>query len=108
MKVKLLRRHHERMDRIESKIVVIDAKLKTRTDQFTVAGFATLIGKPISRQMAATIGKRATAICRSKGYHIERIYDPRFGKVNVYPKEVLLQLFRDIFGDDFEVPDELL
>ena len=108
MKVKLLRRHHERMDRIESKMVVIDAKLKTRTDEFTVAGFATLIGIPISRQMAATIGKRATAICRKKGYHIERIYDPRFGKVNVYPKEVLLQLFRDIFGDDFEVPDELL
>ena len=107
MQVKLMRKHHERIGRIEDKMVVFNAKLKTRTDQFTIAGFASLIGKKIGRQLAAKIGKKATAICKRKGYPIERVYDPRFGKVNVYPKEVLHSIFEEVFTEDIIVPVEL-
>lgn len=108
MKVKLLRKHHERIEKIEHKITVMNAKMTTRPDQFTVAGFATLIGKSLGLKKAAKIGKKATAICKKTGQKIEKTGDPRFGRVNVYPQEVLLQLFQEIFGNEISVPAELI
>ncbi len=107
MQVKLMRKHHERIGRLEDQVTLFNAKSKTRTDQFTIAGFASLIGKKIGRQLASKIGKKATAICNRKGYPIERVYDPRFGKVNVYPKEVLHSIFEEIFEEDISIPVEL-
>jgi DNA-damage-inducible protein D len=54
-------------------------------------GFANLQGLEISTKEASTKGRRASALCRNLG--IERIHDPRFGKVGLYPESVLIEVF---------------
>ncbi|NEP75711.1 hypothetical protein, partial [Okeania sp. SIO2G5] len=46
----------------------------------------------ISVRESATIGRRATALCKKSGIKPERINDPIFGKVNTYPEHLLDEL----------------
>ncbi|MEA5504331.1 hypothetical protein VB735_14655 [Halotia wernerae UHCC 0503] len=42
---------------------------------------------------ASAKGRKASALCRKQGIGIERINDPRFGKVGLYPESVLIEVF---------------
>lgn len=53
--------------------------------KYSVVGFANLQGLEISVKEAGTKGRKASALCRKQGIEIERIHDPRFGKVGLYP-----------------------
>lgn len=64
-------------------------------DYFTIAGYATILKFPVDVKIAATLGKKAMAICRNLGYVTGEMPDPRFGKVRTYPKEVLKTVFED-------------
>ncbi|MBD2505172.1 hypothetical protein [Anabaena azotica] len=61
--------------------------------KYTVVGFAILQGLEISAKEAGAKGRKASALCRNKGIEIERIHDPRFGKVGLYPESVLIEVF---------------
>jgi hypothetical protein len=61
--------------------------------KFSVVGFANLQGLEISTKEASTKGRKASALCRNLGIEIERIHDPRFGKVGLYPESVLIEVF---------------
>ncbi|MCC5653198.1 hypothetical protein LC609_26040 [Nostoc sp. XA013] len=61
--------------------------------KYSVVGFANLQGLEISVKEAGTKGRKASALCRKQGIEIERIHDPRFGKVGLYPESVLIEVF---------------
>jgi hypothetical protein len=51
-------------------------------------------GNEISVKEAGTKGRKASALCRKQGIEIERIHDPRFGKVGLYPESILVEVFK--------------
>jgi hypothetical protein len=62
--------------------------------KYSVVGFANLQGLEISVKEAGTKGRNASALCRKQGIEIERIHDPRFGKVGLYPESILVEVFK--------------
>lgn len=77
----------------EKRIEQLEAKVTTRPEYFTIAGFARLNGFTIGMKEAASVGRRATQICKEFGYPIETTPDVRWGLVNTYPASVLSQIF---------------
>ena len=71
----------------------LKAKSITRPEYYTIAGWASVQNIKVGLKLAALLGQRASMICKQKGYNIDETFDPRFGKVNVYPKEVLQHVF---------------
>lgn len=61
--------------------------------KYSVVGFANLQGLEISAKEASAKGKKASALCRKQGIEIERIHDPRFGRVGLYPESILIEVF---------------
>lgn len=61
--------------------------------KYSVVGFANLQGLEISVKEAGTKGRKASALCRKQGIEIERIHDPHFGQVGLYPESVLIEVF---------------
>jgi anti-repressor protein len=87
-----------RQIQLEDKVLQIEAKVKTQPDDyFAIAGYASIVKRPINVTDAATIGKKATAICNRLGYVMGAVPDPRFGKVKTYPKQVLSTVFEEYF-----------
>ncbi|MCC5619605.1 hypothetical protein LC605_32080 [Nostoc sp. CHAB 5836] len=62
--------------------------------KYSVVGFANLQGLEISVKEASVKGRKASALCRQQGIEIERIHDPRFGRVGLYPESVLIEVFK--------------
>ncbi|WP_375497239.1 hypothetical protein [uncultured Nostoc sp.] len=62
--------------------------------KYSVVSFANLQGLEISVKEAGTKGRKANALCRKQGIEIERIHDPRFGKVGLYPESILVEVFK--------------
>ncbi|MBU7583078.1 MAG: KilA-N domain-containing protein [Nostoc sp. TH1S01] len=61
--------------------------------KYSIIGFANLQGLEISAKEASTKGRKASALCRKQGIEIERIHDPRFGRVGLYPESILIEVF---------------
>ncbi|MCC5639780.1 hypothetical protein LC593_28940 [Nostoc sp. CHAB 5844] len=61
--------------------------------KYSIVGFANLQGLEISAKEAGAKGKKASALCRKQGIEIERIHDPRFGRVGLYPESILIEVF---------------
>jgi hypothetical protein len=61
--------------------------------KYSIVGFATLQGLEISVKEASAKGRKASALCRKQNIEIERIHDPRFGRVGLYPESVLIEVF---------------
>ncbi|MBD2302783.1 KilA-N domain-containing protein [Nostoc sp. FACHB-190] len=61
--------------------------------KYSIVGFANLQGLEISAKEASAKGKKASALCRKQCIEIERIHDPRFGRVGLYPESVLIEVF---------------
>ncbi|WP_455590874.1 Rha family transcriptional regulator [Bacteroides sp.] len=89
----LLLEQEKRLGQVENKVLEIDARTKARPDYFTIVGYATLKKIKCGLQLASTLGKKATSLCKSKGYQMEEIPDPRFGRVKTYPLSVLEEVF---------------
>lgn len=91
--VQMLVEQDKRLGQVEDKVLELDARTKTRPDYFTIAGYARLHKIECGLKLASSLGKKAKAICNAKGYLMEDIPDPRFGKVNTYPLSVLDEVF---------------
>lgn len=61
--------------------------------KYTVMGFANLHKLTISAKDAAAKGRAASNMCKLQGIQIEKIRDPRFGEVGLYPEDILVQVF---------------
>lgn len=93
MSLKQMREQETRISTVENKILEIEAKNTTRPEYFTIMGYAILQGAKVGLSLAAQLGKKAKPICSSKGYHVDKIHDPRFGQVGCYPADVLKEVF---------------
>lgn len=81
------------------KVKELEAKsITSPNDYFTIAGYASLIGKKVDVPTAAQIGRKATNLCGTLGYLTGTIPDPRFGKVKTYPTEVLKTAFDQYYA----------
>lgn len=88
-----------RMDNIEEKVRVIEASKETNDGGYVaIMGYARIVNKPIDVGTAAKLGRKAKSICSTLGYEVFSVSDPRFGRVNTYPKEVLETVFNEYFA----------
>ncbi|KPE51243.1 antA/AntB antirepressor family protein [Chryseobacterium indologenes] len=78
---------------LETKVQEIEAKTTTRPDYFSVMGYAILNKITVGLTLASTIGRKAAAICRKNNLPTDEVPDPRFGKVKLYPRNVLEDVF---------------
>ncbi len=70
------------------------ARTATAEHYFTITGFANLNGyRSIDLNLGTSLGKRATRLCHERGYQIHSTPDPRWGRLNTYPKEILEIVF---------------
>lgn len=79
--------------RLEEKINQVEAKSITRPEYYTIAGYGSKIGIYVTTPTAATLGKKASAMCRKENIEVGETHDPRFGKVNTYPADILKEIF---------------
>lgn len=86
---KKLKHQESRIDDLEE----TSHKWIAHPEWYTVAGYASKLGKPIGIKEAASYGRRASALCRKRDIIIETTPDPRFGIINVYPIEILEEVF---------------
>jgi len=89
----ILLEQDRRLNSVEKKVEMLEAKTATRSDYFAVVGYATLNKISIGLKLAASIGKRASALCEKRGIATETIPDPRFGTVKTYPYHILDEVF---------------
>ena len=84
-----------RLASLETKVAEVDARTQTRPDYFTLVGYATLNRIPkFSLNTASAIGRKATQRCKEVGVEMDSVPDPRFGRVNLYPKFILDEIFK--------------
>jgi phage anti-repressor protein len=85
------------LEQAETRLSAIEAEqgryMSPSGNKYTILGFAVKQGLQISASVAGQKGKKAASMCRDKGIEIERIYDPRFGRVGLYPESVLIEVF---------------
>lgn len=95
LSIKQLRAQEQRVNAIENDVLELKAATQTRPDYFTIVGYATLNKMKVGLQLAARLGGKASRLCKQYGYQTEEIPDPRFGKVKMYPKSILQQVFAE-------------
>lgn len=86
----------KRIGTLENKVNIMEAKTTHRPDYFSVVGYAVLNKITIGLHLAANIGRKASSVCKTKGFPTDEVPDPRFGKVKLYPKSVLEQVFSEV------------
>lgn len=89
----ILLEQEKRISSVENKLKLIEAKTTTRPEYFTVAGYASLHNTPVNIKQAAHLGRQASNLCKQTMQPIDSCFDPRFGKVNMYPTNVLDVIF---------------
>jgi anti-repressor protein len=95
--VQLLHDHESKLSSIDGRVADLEAKSTTSLGYYSIAGYAALKKKSIDIKMASSLGAKAKAACRVIGCILGTIPDPRFGKVNTYPQEVLESVFDEFF-----------
>ena len=83
----------ERISKTEQAVLMLEAKSQTRSDYFTIVGYATLNGVACGLKIASALGKKATALCNQRNIPTESLPDPRFGVVKTYPIPILEEVF---------------
>lgn len=71
----------------------IDRIFNPNGHYFSVMGYARLRGIVMPINVASSLGRKATKLCREYGYEVTKLTDPRFGLVNSYPESVLEEVF---------------
>lgn len=82
----------------ENRLLQLEAKNITRPECYTVAGYASLIDKPINLALAKIIGIEAKKICKANEWAIDKTHDPRWGKINVYPLDAIRTAFQIVLA----------
>ena len=85
-----------RIDKVDERLLEVESKQMTIDEHhYTIIGYANLTGiRGVSRDVAARLGRKASAMSRKQGYHIGKEYDAKYGMVNTYHVDVLQEVFR--------------
>lgn len=90
---KIVREQELRLIKHEERLTELEAKTTTRPDYFTIAGYGNLNGMSVNITIASKLGREASKKCNQLGIETDETFDPRFGKVKMYPKNVLVDVF---------------
>ena len=74
---------------------MVKQKLNNEIDRYTVIGYCSAHNIPMTRKEAAIIGGSCSRMCKKRNIPLESIADPRFGKVNTYPSELIAEVIKD-------------
>ena len=74
---------------------MIEQKLNNEIDRYTVIGYCSAHNIPMTRKEAAIIGSTCSRMCKKRNIPLESIADPRFGKVNTYPSELIAEAIKN-------------
>ena len=74
---------------------LVKQKLNNEIDRYTVIGYCSAHNIPMTRKEAAIIGGTCSRMCKKRKIFVESIADPRFGKVNTYPSELIAEAIKD-------------
>ena len=93
---KAIKAANARIDKVDERLLEVESKQMTINEHhYTIIGYANLTGiRGVSRDAAARLGRRASAMSRKQGYHIGKEYDAKYGMVNTYHVDVLQEVFR--------------
>lgn len=83
----------ENQETMRSQIAILEAKTKTRPDFYTIAGYGTIHGTMVNVTTAAQLGRKASKLCKERNIDTDKIKDPRFGFVKLYPENILKEVF---------------
>lgn len=70
-------------------------KLNNEIERYTVIGYCSLHKIDITRKEAAIIGGACARMCKKQNIATDSIADPRFGKVNTYPSEIIAKCYEE-------------
>jgi DNA-damage-inducible protein D len=89
--------HEQRQEEILSRLKGVEVEQDRFNTpcghKYTIVGFAILQGLELSAKEAGAKGRKASTLCRQNNIEIDRIYDPRFGRVGLYPESILIEVF---------------
>lgn len=93
---KAIKAANARLDKVDERLLDVESKQMTiDQNHYTIIGYANLMGiRGVSREIAAKLGRKASAMSRKQGYHIGKEYDAKYGVVNTYHVDVLQEIFR--------------
>ena len=93
---KAIKAANARIDKVDERLLEVESKQMTIDEHhYTIIGYANLMGvRGVSRDAAARLGRKASAMSRKQGYHIGKEYDAKYGMVNTYHVDVLQEVFR--------------
>ena len=93
---KAIKAANARIDKVDERLLEVESKQMTIDRyHYTIIGYANLTGiRGVSRDAAARLGRKASAMSRKQGYHIGKEYDAKYGMVNTYHVDVLQEVFR--------------
>ena len=93
---KTIKAANARIDKVDERLLEVESKQMTIDEHhYTIIGYANLTGvRGVSRDAAARLGRKASAMSRKQGYHIGKEYDAKYGMVNTYHVDVLQEVFR--------------
>jgi Rha family phage regulatory protein len=90
MSINQLVEQERRMNELENRLDMIEAKNQTVPNEyFTIAGFATIRKQKVDIALANLLGRKASKLSREYGYEIGKVSDPRYGTVNTYHVDIL-------------------
>jgi phage regulator Rha-like protein len=89
----LMVEHDRRLNDVENKLHVLESKTQTLPDYFTIVGYGTLHRISVNLKQASSLGRKASELCKRRGIETDRIPDPRFGEVKMYPRHILDEVF---------------
>ena len=93
---KAIKAANTRIDKVDERLLEVESKQMTIDEHhYTIIGYANLTGvRGVGRDVAARLGRKASAMSRKQGYHIGKEYDAKYGVVNTYHVDVLQEVFR--------------
>ncbi len=88
--------HSDKLKRIESKQQAFEEGSKF----FTIVGYAVYRGitEHLGISEASQLGKRATALSKEREFLIDKVRDPRWGRINAYHESVLETVFEELLS----------
>lgn len=94
--IRMMRENQKEIEGVKNEVKLIKAKQTTTPDYFTIAGYGSLNGVSVNIKIASKLGRVASKLCRERGLKTDEIPDPRFGKVKMYPTQVLNEVFNSV------------
>ena len=89
----ILLEQERKINQVQEQVHLLEAKITTRPEYFTIAGYATLQKIDCGLKLASSLGRKASKLCKERGIETEEIPDPRFGLVKTYPTHILKEVF---------------